>query len=61
MFVTRLVDQKWQERMGQRDPRAPPEPMPPSAETAKTIESLERRLIQVETKPQGDEDFDKNR
>eukprot|EP00975_Prorocentrum_lima_P033125 6950093-Prorocentrum_lima.AAC.1 len=49
MFVTRLVDQKWQERMGRGEQRAPPEPMPPNAEAAKAIESLERRLGHIET------------
>eukprot|EP00975_Prorocentrum_lima_P036555 7689653-Prorocentrum_lima.AAC.1 len=49
MFVARLVDQKWQERMGRRGQRAPPEPIPPNAETARAIESLDRRLSQVGT------------
>eukprot|EP00975_Prorocentrum_lima_P069951 12929193-Prorocentrum_lima.AAC.1 len=49
MCVTIVVDQKWQERVGRREQRAPPEPTPLNAETARVIESLERRLSQVET------------
>eukprot|EP00975_Prorocentrum_lima_P058310 12236944-Prorocentrum_lima.AAC.1 len=33
MFVTRMVEQKWQARMGQREPRTPPEPQSPIADT----------------------------
>eukprot|EP00975_Prorocentrum_lima_P041891 8803164-Prorocentrum_lima.AAC.1 len=35
--------------MGRREPRAPTEQIPPSAETVRAIEGLERRLGQVET------------
>eukprot|EP00975_Prorocentrum_lima_P002725 603536-Prorocentrum_lima.AAC.1 len=35
--------------MGRREPRAPPEPAPPNAETVRVIEGMERRLGQVET------------
>eukprot|EP00975_Prorocentrum_lima_P015995 3398576-Prorocentrum_lima.AAC.1 len=44
-----MVEQKWQERMGKKEPRTLAGSLPPNAETVRVIESLERRLGQVET------------
>eukprot|EP00975_Prorocentrum_lima_P070536 12932564-Prorocentrum_lima.AAC.1 len=44
-----LVEQKWQERLGKKEPRAPAGSLPPNAETVRVIESLARRLGQGET------------
>eukprot|EP00975_Prorocentrum_lima_P060065 12595814-Prorocentrum_lima.AAC.1 len=49
MFVTRLVDQKWQERVGRQEPTTTVEPAPSNAEVVRALENLGRRLDQVES------------
>eukprot|EP00975_Prorocentrum_lima_P040900 8591801-Prorocentrum_lima.AAC.1 len=51
MCATRLVEQKWQEWMGQREPRAPPEPHSPTADAVRVLENLDRRLANIESAP----------
>eukprot|EP00975_Prorocentrum_lima_P071202 12936370-Prorocentrum_lima.AAC.1 len=35
--------------MGQREPRVQPEPQPSNADTARSLESLEKRMLHVES------------
>eukprot|EP00975_Prorocentrum_lima_P015376 3256627-Prorocentrum_lima.AAC.1 len=49
MFVTRLVDQKWQERVGGQEPTTPVEQAPSNAEIIRALENLGKRLDHVES------------